>query len=366
MTKKNSVADERFVEGDIEFSVPNTSSNDNSDVIDEDEDETACSTNTETLKQEIHTLRRKLAHLEKREKSRRRRFPSLREMSMKLRRSPLTINDRKDSDVDLQGSIRQNDDSEASNDIEMHESGRGLHHRKFTHHQHGTHSSTTKAGTTEGLRLLKSQLPDYDDDDEEMLVRGPHRHSQHIITHDDFCSQIKDRAGWLVGLLCLQSLSSFIIQRNEKLLEEHIVVVQFLTMLVGAGGNAGNQASVRVIRGLAIGTIHNDNLRAFLSSELRLGLVVSAIIGLAGCLRAALFMVPLAETLAITTSLVSIVMISIILGALMPLGMKKIGIDPAHSSTTIQVVMDILGVAITVHVSSTILNSAFHNWLTGG
>jgi hypothetical protein len=60
-----------------------------------------------------------------------------------------------------------------------------------------------------------------------------------------FWSSVKERAGWLVGLLVLQSLSSFIISRNEQLLQEHVIIVRFLTMLVGAGGNAGNQASVR-------------------------------------------------------------------------------------------------------------------------
>jgi len=45
--------------------------------------------------------------------------------------------------------------------------------------------------------------------------------------------------------LILQSMSSFILARNEALLQKHLVIVRFLTMLVGAGGNAGNQASVR-------------------------------------------------------------------------------------------------------------------------
>ena len=60
-----------------------------------------------------------------------------------------------------------------------------------------------------------------------------------------FWEAVCDRAGWLVGLLILQSLSSFIIKRNESLLTHHGVIVQFLTMLVGAGGNAGNQATVK-------------------------------------------------------------------------------------------------------------------------
>ena len=53
------------------------------------------------------------------------------------------------------------------------------------------------------------------------------------------------------------------------------------------------------------------------------------------------------ETMAITTSLVAIVMISIAIGSLLPVGMKYVGIDPAHSSTSIQVIMDILGVVST-------------------
>ena len=43
----------------------------------------------------------------------------------------------------------------------------------------------------------------------------------------------------------MQSCSGIILSRNEVLLANHPVIIYFLTMLVGAGGNAGNQASVR-------------------------------------------------------------------------------------------------------------------------
>ena len=79
-----------------------------------------------------------------------------------------------------------------------------------------------------------------------------------------------------------------------------------------------------------------------------MGATLSAILGVAGCLRAAIFLVPMAETVAITVSLCTIVLISIVLGSILPLIMKHVRIDPAHSSTTIQVLMDILGVTITV------------------
>jgi hypothetical protein len=60
-----------------------------------------------------------------------------------------------------------------------------------------------------------------------------------------FGEALRDRAYWLVGLLVMQSCSGFILAHNELLLEKHPVIIYFLTMLVGAGGNAGNQASVR-------------------------------------------------------------------------------------------------------------------------
>jgi len=60
-----------------------------------------------------------------------------------------------------------------------------------------------------------------------------------------FGQALRDRAYWLVGLLAMQSMSGIILAKNEALLANHPVIIYFLTMLVGAGGNAGNQASVR-------------------------------------------------------------------------------------------------------------------------
>jgi len=183
-------------------------------------------------------------------------------------------------------------------------------------------------------------------------------HLPHNFEPISFQEVIKSRAGWLVGLMVLQSCSSFILKRNEELLEDHSEIVQFLTMLVGAGGNAGNQASVRVIRGLALGTLNSGNLKTFLIMELKMMLCLSMILATSGFIRAIIFQVHVAETIAITLSLFCIVAISIFIGVLLPLSMKFVGIDPAHSSTTIQVIMDILGVCITVRVSAAILETS--------
>lgn len=174
-----------------------------------------------------------------------------------------------------------------------------------------------------------------------------------------FIDAMKSRASWLVGLLALQSCSGFILSRNELLLQAHPVIIYFLTMLVGAGGNAGNQASVRVIRGLALGTLNASTQLQFLSREFRMAFALSVILSLAGFLRAVLFQTPFPETIAVTLALSMIVFSSICLGAVLPLLLQKVGVDPAHSSTTIQVIMDILGVVLTVFISTLVLDNGF-------
>ena len=114
-----------------------------------------------------------------------------------------------------------------------------------------------------------------------------------------------------------------------------------------------------MIRGIALGTLNERTQRQFLNREVKMAISLSAILSLAGFIRAFIFRTPLAETVAITIALALIVFSSICLGAILPLVLKYLKIDPAHSSTTIQVIMDILGVVLTVFVSTAILDSPF-------
>lgn len=170
-----------------------------------------------------------------------------------------------------------------SEDLDKHESGRGLVFRR--HHTpdgtpgiiHHDRPRPSPSSASEIRRVLPFVTPSnqnrayYETERESLLevaVASPPLHrtissgsngSKSVSRHEHgtnnnhhhqrpsqhtFFSAVADRAGWLVGLLILQSMSSFIISRNEKLLQQHLVIVRFLTMLVGAGGNAGNQASV--------------------------------------------------------------------------------------------------------------------------
>ena len=86
------------------------------------------------------------------------------------------------------------------------------------------------------LKHVRERLNDDDDDDNDKESSEK--------TNDIF-----SRICLLSFLLLLQSGSSFILQSFSDLISKHILITMYLTMLVGAGGNAGNQAAVLVIRG---------------------------------------------------------------------------------------------------------------------
>ena len=171
----------------------------------------------------------------------------------------------------------------------------------------------------------------------------------------EFYGALQARASWLVGLLVLQSCSSFILEGSDALLSTHPSIVYFLTMLVGAGGNAGNQSAVRVIRGLALGTVNDDTRAAFVVRELKMAVGIALVMLVFGSLRLAASNVAPVDAFAIALALTIIVFLSVVAGAVLPLALDALRVDAAHASTTIQVVMDISGVLITTTVASALM-----------
>jgi Mg/Co/Ni transporter MgtE len=173
-----------------------------------------------------------------------------------------------------------------------------------------------------------------------------------IVTNDaSFIASLWDRGSWLAMLLLFQSFSSFILAHHEGLLTRHPSIIFYLTALVGAGGNAGNQAAVRIIRALALGLVNDKNRNIFLQREFCMAVALSFVLGFVLILRTFLSSVTYLETLVVLLSIFVIVFLSVNLGALLPLLLQRLGFDPAHAGTTIQVVMDITGVLITCRVA---------------
>ena len=109
------------------------------------------------------------------------------------------------------------------------------------------------------------------------MAEAPERHRIQVLKNQEqtWYQTGMTRLIWLGGLLLLQSLSSVVLDANKELVQEHLAITLFLTMLVGAGGNAGAQASISVIRGIATGRIRKENQYSVLIKECCIGLFLA-------------------------------------------------------------------------------------------
>jgi len=184
-------------------------------------------------------------------------------------------------------------------------------------------------------------------------------------------SVLISRFSALVTLMLCQSLSSIILGRYSELLrdEKGMNVTLFLTMLVGAGGNAGNQVAVSVIRGIALQKIdigeggrgrkkYKYTMGSLLTRELGIGLGLSAGLCVAGYFRVIWFVeeeIRHVMAQVVTLSLFLIVITSVLVGYCLPFMFLFMGLDPAHAGPSVQVIMDIFGVFITCLIGAWLL-----------
>jgi magnesium transporter len=167
---------------------------------------------------------------------------------------------------------------------------------------------------------------------------------------------IWQRIPWLLGLLLLQSFSSLILARYDDMLSRYTIITFFLTMLIGTGGNAGNQSATLVIRGLTTKEITRQNGIKMLIREMGISVIMSLIIVLVGFTRVYYTSHDIISTIAISISLFLIIITSITMGTLIPLILERLNLDPAHSAAPfLTTLMDILGVGIYCFICSKIL-----------
>lgn len=164
------------------------------------------------------------------------------------------------------------------------------------------------------------------------------------------------RGIWLVSLLLLQSLSSLIMSNFHELLDRNVILTFFLTALIGTGGNAGNQSSAILIRGLATGEINKKNGILALFREMGVSLILSLLLVVVMFFRVYYYHPNILIAIAVSSTLFFIVNLSILLGSALPLIFEKLNIDPAHTAAPfLATIMDILGVLIYCFIASKIL-----------
>jgi magnesium transporter len=174
-----------------------------------------------------------------------------------------------------------------------------------------------------------------------------------------FLEFIKRRGVWLVILFVEEFFTQTALRYYDPVFEAIKGASYYVPLLISTGGNSGSQSATLVIRGLAVGEIRpRDFLRIFVR-EAGMGLVLGIGLGVIGFGRVLMYRdqhINFALTVGFT--LVGIVMTGCTVGSMLPLILKRFGVDPATSSTPfIASLVDVIGIIVFVNIAKIVMAS---------
>lgn len=177
-------------------------------------------------------------------------------------------------------------------------------------------------------------------------------------------SMVKKRAGWLVILFLGEMLTATAMAQFEQEIARAVVLALFVPLIISSGGNSGGQAATLVIRAMALGELAVSDWWRVMRREIASGLTLGVILGTIGFLRITIWSIfshiygPhwLAIATAVALSLVGVVLWGTLAGSMLPLILKKLGFDPATSSTPfVATLVDVTGLVIYFTVAGMML-----------
>ncbi|RTI14312.1 magnesium transporter [Thermus scotoductus] len=164
------------------------------------------------------------------------------------------------------------------------------------------------------------------------------------------------RVRWLVILILTGMVTSSILQGFENLLEAATALAFYVPVLLGTGGNTGNQSATLIIRALATRNLDLRDWRRVMAKET----VVGSLLGLtlAALLLGKVFLDGHAALApAVGLALFLLVLFANLVGAMLPVVLRRLGVDPALvSNPLVATLSDILGLLIYLSVARLLLD----------
>jgi magnesium transporter len=170
---------------------------------------------------------------------------------------------------------------------------------------------------------------------------------------------LRKRAPWLCVLFVGGLLTTHTLQAYEGALSAMTQLSFYLPLLISAGGNSGAQSSTLMIRGLAVGNVRSGDWSRVLLRELLQGIVLGVMLAAVGVGRAFMEGDSAEFALLIGLTIVAIVVLGCVAGAMTPLALHRAKVDPATSSTPfISTMVDVLGIVIYLSLAQALLGAA--------
>ena len=172
--------------------------------------------------------------------------------------------------------------------------------------------------TTEDIERMAGVM---DDSDQEYLDMGVFRH-------------VKNRLPWLAIMMVALMITGVVISTFQDVLAQVIALVAYIPLLSGTGGNAGTQAASLIIRGMSTDEIDLKDALRVMWKEFRVSIILGTV--LSSINFAKIIFIdgnPPMIALTVSLSMILVIIFAKLLGGLLPMAAKRIGIDPALMAT---------------------------------
>lgn len=178
-------------------------------------------------------------------------------------------------------------------------------------------------------------------------------------------SMIKKRAGWLSILFVSEMFTATAMGYFESEIEKAAVLALFVPLILSSGGNSGSQATSLIIRAMAVRDVALRDWLKVMRRELITGLALGCVLALIVLMR--IFLWPHKEKLytthyglvaaTVSCSLVGVVLWGSVVGAMLPMVMRRLKFDPAVCSAPfVATLVDVTGIVIYFNVAYQILH----------
>ena len=139
----------------------------------------------------------------------------------------------------------------------------------------------------------------------------------------------KNRILWLLILMLSSTITGLIITHYENAFAAIPVLVSFIPMIMGTGGNCGSQSSTLIIRGMAVDEIKLKDFFRAIWKEFRVALLVGIALAICNGVRIVLQYKDIRLAIVLGSTLVGTVLLAKLLGCILPMLAKKLKLDPA-------------------------------------
>lgn len=167
---------------------------------------------------------------------------------------------------------------------------------------------------------------------------------------------VRSRVVWLLVLAIGAALTVRVLDAFEATLAEVVTLALFVPLLIGTGGNTGNQAATTVTRALALRDVAPRDIARVMAREFQVGLSLGVILGSVGYVLTSLIF-DRSIGLVIGLTLLSVCTMAATVGGIMPLLAKAIRADPAvFSNPFITTFVDATGLMVYFLIAKAILH----------